>query len=142
MPLAFFGICAYLACAEQQAIKRVVHLNGEYLFEDEYGRKVTRQGDEIPSIKRCLLHDVTAISFANTEVSSADLVCLKNLPSISILWLSNTDVDDDAIPYVTRLRNLKDLAIEDTQISAHGIAQIRQQLPNTDIATEHFSPFD
>ena len=60
-------------------------------------------------------------------------VGLQNIPSIEVLDLTNTEIDDDSLPALSTLTNLKSLSLQNTHISDKGLKQLRHALPDCEI---------
>ena len=58
---------------------------------------------------------------------------LENIPSIEVLELAGTDIDDDSIPALSSLTKLKTLSLCGTAISDSGIEHLREVLPDCEI---------
>ncbi len=58
---------------------------------------------------------------------------LENIPGIEMLDLSETDVDDDSIPALIELSELKVLKLWGTGISDAGVARLRKALPECNV---------
>ena len=58
---------------------------------------------------------------------------LRNIPSVEVLDLSDTDVGDDSIPALASLTKLKELSLYNTEISEDGLRQLRQALPTCEV---------
>jgi len=75
----------------------------------------------LSSLKRIILF--------RAEITSAGLVGLINLP-LEELWLTRTNIDDRAIPYITKFRALRSVNLLGTKISKSGVKKLRRELPN------------
>lgn len=54
---------------------------------------------------------------------------LKNKPNVVVLWLANADVDDATLEHVRGFQKLRELDLNDTQLTDAGL-QIISELPN------------
>lgn len=137
---AAFGYVAVMAKAEFDSLQKVMALDGEYLFEYEVGQKLNETRRRTPTLILCLSHDVYAINLSGTEVDSSDLALLRHTPDLKVLWLANTNIDDNAINHLLGLKRLEELGVEETRISEVGERLLRAELPNTRVISIHMSP--
>ena len=137
------------------AVKRLV---------DTYGRDFV--GEPFYIGNSCNLTDVALISqlpslqnvdFDDTGVTDDDLLHLKELPCLRVLFLNSTsiskiglehlietpveilhlqacsNIDDRCIPVLSRIQSLKKLSIDKRNFSESGIQQLESALPNCEI---------
>jgi hypothetical protein len=135
------GYEVFLAKRKLDTLNRVLDLQGEYLFDFEVGQTIDNVMSRRPDIALCWRHDVYAINLARTEVQTEDLQILRYTPNLTVLWLSNTNIGDDALIHILKLRQLEELAIENTRISRAGLADLQKEIPHTRVVTEPLSPF-
>ena len=69
------------------------------------------------------------LSLYNTRVTSEGIEAISNLTSLKTLIISNSLVDDRAVPSLVKLNGLTGLNVRGTRISAAGIAQLCSALP-------------
>lgn len=72
------------------------------------------------------------VFFTNAEVTENALVRLRDLPYLSFLEFTNTNLSDADLVHI---RNLHDIHISftGTQVTTEGIAELRAKLPDCDI---------
>lgn len=58
---------------------------------------------------------------------------LENIPAIEVLELAGTEIDDSALPALSRLAQLKHLSLYGTGVSDFGVEQLRGALPDCEI---------
>lgn len=76
--------------------------------------------------------EISVIGMRNNEVSGADLEHLENLPMLSRVDLSGTNVHDDGLEFLQGERwRMVDLT--DTKVTPEGVASLRKRIPMADI---------
>jgi hypothetical protein len=70
------------------------------------------------------LLSVTAVNLSRADVEKGDLECLKCLPRLKRLWLSQTGITDARLEPVASLRNLRFLHLHRTCVTDAGLARI------------------
>ncbi len=73
------------------------------------------------------------MKFTQRDVAQAMLLALKDLPDLRALDLSQVPVNDSDLEKVAPLKELRQLDISDTNVTAAGVAKLQQALPNCKI---------
>ena len=68
-----------------------------------------------------------------TNVNDNGLIHLLGLRHLDTLRLEGTNFTDDVVKYIVAMRSLKKLILSSTSITADGIDQLRQDLPELEI---------
>ena len=120
MPDGDSSLTSKVDAAFRRAAKKVIQKAREtgtsiVIWEDGQVKEIP--GDEF---------DETALGLDDTGVTSA---CLKPVPNVEKLWLTNTKVDDAALDQLKRLTKLTLLEIKGTKLSDASVAALRAALP-------------
>ena len=76
---------------------------------------------------------LNVMKFTQRDVAQAMLLALKDLPDLRALDLSQVPVNDSDLENVAPLKELRQLDISDTKVTADGVAKLQQALPNCKI---------
>ena len=67
------------------------------------------------------------------EEAHSIMIALKGLPKLQTLDISGTPVDDSDLEYISPLKDLRQLALHGTKVTAEGVAKLQKALPNCKI---------
>jgi len=81
------------------------------------------------------MQNLEEVGLFNAKVSDADLENLIYLPNLRRFSL-NAPISDDAVNYLIRLSNLKELYLERTRLTPTGIARLKETLPDCKITVK------
>lgn len=77
------------------------------------------------------------LCFSGTQVTNAGLASLLSLKNLTSLNLGSTpQLDDASVEHLKKLTNLTDLNLVQTKLTAAGLAELKQALPNCKIETD------
>jgi hypothetical protein len=97
----------------QAALDRIEALGGHYVFDKT----------------------IQAASLAKTGVIGEDLALFKDIPSVQIIDLSETRVDDAGLERLADLNELETLVLVNTLISKSAIEAFRDSRPDVQVTT-------
>jgi hypothetical protein len=84
-------------------------------------------------LKRLNLDDIRG-------VDNACLTAIASIGTLEFLHLGKTAVSDEGVSALTQLKGLKNLILENTQVSPGKIEELRAALPDTEIKYEVVEP--
>jgi hypothetical protein len=70
---------------------------------------------------------------ANTKIQGTTLGYLQQLPNLHTIELAGTPVNDQTVPVLCTMKQLTELIVSNSQISAQGIQRLKQALPNCEV---------
>lgn len=79
------------------------------------------------------LTKLTSLYLGGTKVTDAGLRPLTKMPKLEKLWLNDTAVSDKAIPLLAGLKSLRELHVENSKLTAAGVADLRMRMPACEI---------
>lgn len=85
--------------------------------------------------KAVLVRDID-LSNLGSEVADDELAVLSHATYAISLNLSGTEVTDGSIEHLITLKDLRNLAITGTRITAEGVAELREALPDCNIVSD------
>lgn len=74
--------------------------------------------------------DLKTVYLDGASITDAGIASLTTL-HLSRLGLSNCDISDEAIPYLSEMVSLRRLDIESTRVTCSGVEMLRERLPDT-----------
>jgi hypothetical protein len=77
------------------------------------------------------------LGLADTRVDDSSLDTLEHLTDHEELDLSRTAITDAAVPFLGRLKSLKELRIIDTKVTSRGASALRSQARALKVETEY-----
>lgn len=117
------GLVVNSAHRQARAVASVRSLGGEVQYEAE---RWSQSGSQAPTWFRDLFGDdyrrsVTVVYLSDTQVGDAELASLQDLTSLEDVYLCNTQVSDAGLVRLTRLAGLRGLDLMNTRISDAGL---------------------
>lgn len=82
------------------------------------------------------LRHLRSLCVSRTGITNLSLADFAALPRLETLVLDDTSVSDAGLPVLRGMQNLRHLSIRRTSISVDGLNELRQDLPDTEIAWE------
>jgi hypothetical protein len=96
------------------------------MTEEQAVTLITKLGGSVDKDEKAKGNPVYLVNLRdNTEITDADLACLKAFPHLQYLDLSNTKTTDAAIPHLVGLKELKNLNLADTALTDAGLAKLK-----------------
>lgn len=104
------------------------------------GLKFSANGLRTLTINMALAETLHDLNLRSCTFEDPSLAVLTSFPALRRLWLSNTNVSDDAVDHLKQLKNLKELHVNSTHMSESGFAALRRALPNARVVSEDPPP--
>jgi tRNA A-37 threonylcarbamoyl transferase component Bud32 len=83
---------------------------------------------------------LTSLSIGGTKITSQGVESLVNASSLRTLWLDDTQIGDDALPFLTQLASLSFLDVRNTRLSPRGVAELRHALRDCRVNHNSYIP--
>ncbi len=83
--------------------------------------------------KLATLKNLEMLGLQRTKVDDQGLVALLALPKLREVWLNDDHITNGGLAELKRLKNLKLLSIESTDVTHPACERLRRALPNTDV---------
>ena len=94
--------------------------------EEQATALITKLGGTVQTDEKAKGNPVFLVNLRdNTEVTDADLACLKAFPHLQYLDLSNTKITDAVVPHLVDFKELKNLELSDTALTDAGLAKLK-----------------
>ena len=135
MAASFVGRNLYLAGRQRKAAEAIGELEGRALYEFQHP---SVREPPTPKWLRNLFGDdfffsVVTVDLNGTATTDEDLPMLDDFPKLRWLMLDRTQVSDELIPRIKKLKGLAQLHLRDTAITEEGLSELRSALPRTQI---------
>ena len=147
--------CSWLAAEmkkareQQESANQVSKLGGMTCYDyncngfglPEFERPVSEYQTLLTTLGNDFFHPVVGAFFHcgaldgshMTCIMGSDLLCLSGLPELRSLNLSEQNIGDSDLIYVTKLTRLERLSLHGTKVTGEGVAKLRNALPNCKI---------
>jgi Leucine-rich repeat (LRR) protein len=83
---------------------------------------------------------LSRLDLSGSQITGDGLVYLLHCSKLEFLSLSKTRIADGSLPYLFKLKQLKELLIVDTELSSEGCEKLRLALPDTHVRTSWGEP--
>jgi len=78
-------------------------------------------------------HLIGSVSYRNKPITDDELMDLSVLPNLTGLDLEGTAVSDAGLAHLSRMRNLRTVVVTRTNVSARGMEELRQKIPQCEV---------
>lgn len=72
-------------------------------------------------------HPIVAVTLSLTTVTDAHLECLRGLPNLQSLRLTDSQITNDGLKHLKKFPNLVELYLSSTQVTDAGLQELRDQ---------------
>ncbi len=107
---------------------------------DLRGFKISEKGMQPLTANMALAHTLRELNLSGGAIDDGGAAVLGSFSSLRILGLSNTNVGDEAIEHLSKLKELKLVHLNSTRVTPAGAAALRRALPKAKIITEDPAP--
>lgn len=131
--MSWFAVTLRRATRQRDAVKTIVRLGGfvtyDYMIDHAGNQRPNPQGPAPEWLRRMLGDDffarVVAVNLDSTEVTDADLECLKPLSHLRRVNLFNTRITDAGLKHLKPLPRLQRLELGGTQVTDAGLEHLK-----------------
>ena len=138
LPCSWYATVMHNAAKRRKAIAEIIKLGGEVAYYDASKPNSFGEPPRWYSWLRKLhgdehLGNAVGVDFSEVSDTDAELVHLKGLTKLEVLWLNNTHITDAGLVHLKGLTKLEGLGLDHTQVTDEAMENLQQALPNCDI---------
>ena len=114
LPPGALGDIARMTCVEE------LYLGGSDVTDDDVAQLVG-------------LNRLLWLELSDTRVSNRSVELAQHFPQLKTLMLFGTKIDDGCLPHLERIISLREVGLDDTQVTTDGLARLQRSRPDLEI---------